>query len=395
MDNGDFDTNKSVAPGQANGFYLQSYYAFFELINENDQEAIISVEKLDDVAKERLSETELTQLKSSSSNGNNPAANLSDDFWKSIYNWCLYSSSSTKKYKYVVITRNNLNVGKTLELIHSSKNSGTAKKAYDVMREAFQKSNNQNPAFIKHRDYLCSPANEATITKIFVNLTIQVIDGSLAKRIDDSFRNKCLNASNYQEVKTYMLGWVDGIILSSIEKHKPIEIKVADFVKVLREQLQFGNDHLSFDCSYDHKDVISSLSERPIYIRQLDLIEVDEKEKYDAATNFLIESKNIRRLTDDLDVLPDQYYAYKKAIIDEYECIKRCIMDNVDGNDDIKIGKRVFHETNNECPQRVKLKGEDTPASFVRGTIQALSNTLDLGWHPDYKNKINNGSGGE
>lgn len=394
MDKNGSKVNKSVAPGQANGYYLQTYYAFFELVKVKGQETIVCIEKNDDISNERIAENELIQLKSSGSTGNNPVSDCSAEFWKAIYNWCIYSQDKTSKYKYVVITKKPLNIGLTLGFIDRSNSKDEAEKAYEIMLKTLYSSENKDDAFLKHKKYLCDLKNKEKIVSIFVNLVIEVIDSSFCAKINEAFQNKCLYSPHYQEIKTYMLGWVDEAILKAIDNEKPIEIKTADFNKVLLGQVnKYSGSSLTINETYDEKEVKTTISKDPVFIRQLTIIGIDEQEKYDAAINYLIEERNVSEWIKDLDVLPVDYRDYKKSIIDEYKCIRNGILD--DPLDKIIIGKKIFHKTNEECPQRVKLKGAEVQHTIVRGTIQALSNDLEIGWHPDYKTLIEKQSDGE
>ena len=62
-----------------------------------------------------------------------------------------------------------------------------------------------------------------------------------------------------------------------------------------------------------------------------------------------------------------------------------------DYDNDVSIGRHIYHEINKNCPSRVKLKGVDVKTKLVRGTIQVLSDELVLGWHPNYLNMLNEG----
>ena len=79
--------NKTLVPDKLQGYLLQVKHMLFELISVDDR--IVSIEKLDDVAVEADGTVIAEQVKSVTS-ANNPIAERSSVFWKTLYNWCTY-----------------------------------------------------------------------------------------------------------------------------------------------------------------------------------------------------------------------------------------------------------------------------------------------------------------
>ena len=79
--------NKTLVPDKLQGYLLQVKHMLFELISVDDR--IVSIEKLDDVAVEADGKVIAEQVKSVTS-ANNPIAERSSVFWKTLYNWCTY-----------------------------------------------------------------------------------------------------------------------------------------------------------------------------------------------------------------------------------------------------------------------------------------------------------------
>lgn len=79
--------NKTLVPDKLQGYLLQVKHMLFELISVDDR--VVSVEILDDVAVETDGKVIAEQVKSVTS-ANNPIAERSSVFWKTLYNWCTY-----------------------------------------------------------------------------------------------------------------------------------------------------------------------------------------------------------------------------------------------------------------------------------------------------------------
>ncbi len=79
-------SNKTLVPDKLQGYLLQVRHMLYELISVDDR--VVSVEKLDDVAVEIGGKVIAEQVKSVTSS-NNPIAERSAVFWKTLYNWCI------------------------------------------------------------------------------------------------------------------------------------------------------------------------------------------------------------------------------------------------------------------------------------------------------------------
>ena len=63
-------------------------------------------------------------------------------------------------------------------------------------------------------------------------------------------------------------------------------------------------------------------------------------------------------------------------------------MDDYSG-DNVLTGRHIYHNLNLESPRHIKLNGVEVNTKVILGTIQSLSNSLTIGWHPDYESIIN------
>lgn len=97
-------SNKTLVPDKLQGYLLQVRHMLYELISVDDR--VVSVEKLDDVAVEVDGKVIAEQVKSVTSS-NNPIAERSVVFWKTLYNWCTYiedgSLPSNAVLRFVVV----------------------------------------------------------------------------------------------------------------------------------------------------------------------------------------------------------------------------------------------------------------------------------------------------
>ena len=107
-------TGNTHVPDKLHGYTLQVRHMMCELISL-DIEKIVSVEALEDVAVESKGSVVAEQIKSVQS-GNNPIADRSEVFWKTLYNWYQYVkqgdlSLNNTTFRFVVISNRNVTYG--------------------------------------------------------------------------------------------------------------------------------------------------------------------------------------------------------------------------------------------------------------------------------------------
>ena len=101
-----------------------------------------------------------------------------------------------------------------------------------------------------------------------------------------------------------------------ISEGKNIEISCFQFDKVLTALIQKSSPgKLNVDYSYSNEEIERQLEERPMYLRQLDLIQASDEEKQEAAINFILEDRHIYKWIEDQDISRADYDSYKESIL--------------------------------------------------------------------------------
>lgn len=129
--------NKTLVPDKLQGYLLQVKHMLFELISVDDR--IVSIEKLDDVAVEADGKVIAEQVKSVTS-ANNPIAERSSVFWKTLYNWCTYIENgvlpSGAIMRFVVVSNGVVTPGSIQASFMNAHSDDEAKKALADAKEA-------------------------------------------------------------------------------------------------------------------------------------------------------------------------------------------------------------------------------------------------------------------
>jgi len=119
-------------PDKLHGYTLQVRHMMCELISL-DLEKVVSVEALEDVAVESENSVIAEQIKSVQS-GNNPIADRSEVFWKSLYNWYQYIKNGdlpldNTMFRFIVISNRDVTSGEIPESFHAAHTDEDAKAA--------------------------------------------------------------------------------------------------------------------------------------------------------------------------------------------------------------------------------------------------------------------------
>ena len=185
-----------------------------------------------------------------------------------------------------------------------------------------------------------------------------------------------------------MLGWVSDQVHQQTKQNKPAYISSKDYKTALDSQIR----------SRDQKIILSAVSVQPeasqttaeverhdTYIKQLELIDVDESDIFEAASDFL-------RTRSEKTAWAKKGLINGGSFTDYYDSLKRLwknqkLLSSVVVNGDIERGKYLYAQCLSYAISH-RLLGRDVPSFFGSGSLQALANEPSdrptIGWHPRY-----------
>jgi hypothetical protein len=146
--------------------------------------------------------------------------------------------------------------------------------------------------------------------------------------------------------------------------------------------------------SRDQKIILSAVSVQPedsqttaeverhdTYIKQLELIDMEESDIFEAASDFL-------RTRSEKTAWAEKGLINKESLTDYRDGLKRLwkaqkLVLSGAVNDDIERGKCLYGRCLNDAINH-RLLGRDVPSFFGSGSLQELANKPIIGWHPQY-----------
>ncbi len=401
--------NRTLVPDKLQGYLLQVRHMLYELISVDDR--IVSIEKLDDVAVEADGKVIAEQVKSVTS-ANNPIAERSSVFWKTLYNWCTYIETgalpSGAIMRFVVVSNGIVTPGSIQASFMNACSDSDAQKALADAKKSILGTAQDNFAtdmyaalpdsYREYIRYLFDGNRTKIVCDMIKSMEIEIHNNTYDEDLLNRFSNQVGLPAEYVDLLlTDMLGWVTQTVESFTKDNKPAYISAAEYRKALNTQIRAYNTNavLRAVSQVPSKDEQSGEIERlDTYIRQLQLVEMDDATLYEAASVFL------RAKIDKIE-WAQRGIVHAQSFEDYHDALYRIwtnqkqLMGLQYRTDAIACGKAVYFKCRNDSAQQ-KLQGVETPPFFGSGSLHDLANTPAdsprIGWHPQYITLLKEGS---
>lgn len=401
--------NRTLVPDKLQGYLLQVRHMLYELISVDDR--IVSIEKLDDVAVEADGKVIAEQVKSVTS-ANNPIAERSSVFWKTLYNWCTYIETgvlpSGAIMRFVVVSNGIVTPGSIQASFMNACSDSDAQKALANAKKSILGTAQDNFAtdmyaalpdsYREYIRYLFDGNRTKIVCDMIKSMEIEIHNNTYDEDLLNRFSNQVGLPAEYVDLLlTDMLGWVTQTVESFTKDNKPAYISAAEYRKALNTQIRAYNTNavLRAVSQVPSKDEQSGEIERlDTYIRQLQLVEMDDATLYEAASDFL------RAKIDKIE-WAQRGIVHAQSFEDYHDALYRIwtnqkqLMGLQYRTDAIACGKAVYFKCRNDSAQQ-KLQGVETPPFFGSGSLHDLANTPAdsprIGWHPQYITLLKEGS---
>lgn len=385
------------AVGQMQGYLLQARYMLYELISFDD--ITISIEKFDDIAVELDDGTIVAvQIKSVTSDNNNPISDSAIAFWKSLYNWFEYVINGSltiehTKFRFVVISNKSLNQGDIVQSFNNALDEQQARTALQKAKTKLlnKKDESNSKLYDKYLIKLFASENEDIFIRIIMKMSVKCYDSNYDVELRKKFSLN-IPPEFVDILFNYILGWVSNHVNESLKQGKPALIKSSDYKKALFAQMRMYQQNYSIPAlaqEISESSAITELKQQDIYIRQLNLIDAEYETKLDAASDFL-------RTKAEIVMRADKGLVAEQGLDEYYDKLRRLWKNNrqiliLSSSSDINKGKELYYQTSASVIN-YRLQGGDVPGFFGSGCLQTLANepkdSPTIGWHPKYKSLL-------
>lgn len=391
---GKAEKKSANVPGQYLGYSLQTTRFLVRLL-ESKKGGVVSLEVFDDVGVESR-DGKKTAEQGKSALASNPISDRATDLWKTFSNWLdsvregILDIDTTSFEIYVSHPKR----GKIVKKFSDAK---TLREAKQALEEAKLELWGIDPNYEKRdkvasliKDYVekIFLEDEKIICKIIQNFTLVCGSGSPQIDLKELLKKSLCPDELVEVVLGYALGWVKKETDILLEKRIPANILVDDF----------RNEITSFIRKYDRRTILASVSTIPdqttienhlkklsIYIKQLELIDSDDEQKYEAVSDFLRAGIDRTYWAQNCLIHGSSFEDFEASLKREWGNLKTEIKIENANKDEVQRGLLLY----SKC-QRFKqnLEGLEVPSHFTSGCFHTLSDVKSIGWHPDYKKKL-------
>jgi hypothetical protein len=376
---------KHVAPGPYLGFALQPVRLCFHLLTCAPG-AKVSLEYLDDVAIHHV-DGNVTLEQTKSALKQNPITDWSDELWKAFANWldgiALGKLIADKSRFQLYVTP--VKQGEWAQALSNAATIAEIDALVGVIKAKQAKLKKPKGCDANLQCFLNAPtqARNATVAG-FTLLTADadpidplrdLIKAAVDPKLVDDLCHSAIGMAKEQADRLIRAGQpplLDG---------DTFKVGFRAFVR----KINIPGLLTSFTSPPPEAEVSAMLSARPIFIRQLEIIEVGEHDRVRAVSDYLRASADKSKWAEQGSIYPGSLTEWDDSLIGRHGLISGEITDLHADKDATFRGRMAYRK----CAQlEAPLEGRAVPGHFVHGSFNALADIPRLGWHPDYQSLL-------
>ena len=369
------------APGQLLGYTMQLPRALYYLLISGPGDSVC-VEVLGDVAT-FSSDGKIITEEDKSSISSNPLTNRSTDLWKTFSNWIN------------AINNKEIDIYKTHFILYCNKtgNPGLVNE-FDVahteieIKEAIRKAKTELNDIDKDHDIWeyynnAINKNENILLMIIERFALQIGIGAGYDEVRAEIQRKHVPSGQIEFILNNLSGWLQKTILEAIAVSNSPIITWIDFdhqFKVLFDRIRH-RELIDSTTQYlkDDDKVLTQIKMHPIYLQQLEAINLSDEEIMAEISDYLLAEVNREQWIENEVIDETVAHDFEARLISFWKNQKKSIQIIYNKKEEIEQGQLLL----SICKSRQEtIRGENPPSSTIAGTYHALSDELELGWHP-------------
>jgi len=380
-------------PDKMYAYLIQAHHMLYELLKCKKGD-FVSVEVFEDVGVEDADgNRKAVQIKSALSD-RNPVSNKSVDLWKTMYNWLLAVESgelSVDTVKFCIF----INVNKTGTIVSKFADTNTFEDAVSVWEtvrgEFFDDDGTIKEIGEGCKEYILhffDVKNKTNACGIIQKFSLEKCIENHSETVRKKFEDIGIPNDIVDPIYHGVIGWIDTTVAQLVENKLPIIISYEDYQRQLGALYrEYNQKHSLMPYSKKPSDeaIQAELREQRTYIEQLDIIDCEYIEKVEAINDYLRAAIDRTHWADGGYVSMRSLTAYNAELVRTWNLFKRMVL--LEKKEDVpeEQGRLIYYK----CQEKeINMDAMSVPQFFKNGCYHSLANSLDIGWHPKYKEMI-------
>lgn len=394
------------------GYFYQPLYALYKLMQidiADEPDSFIIIENLDDIEfRSNIDALKLIQTKHHiKSQGS--ISDRSSDLWKTIRIWTERIVNDEVKLDNVIFSlvttstafENSIASKLRVENRNTQEALSTIQKIAEEGYINAQKRQN-NPELKKHENedaYIAFYKLDKNTQKKFIS-KIYICDSSstieyIVSNIEKKLQYAC-NSSDRKYFAEKLTGWwIIRVITSLLDKKQEqiTKFELDDKIEEFKEEFKRGSLPIDYENEFNDISEDNLTHNEKIFIEQLKTIKVTPKTISDAICDYY-RAYNQRGLwVRKSKILNSHLEEYDTRLTNEWSREFENMISNIDENcpENVqeKQGRDLYNTIGNKTlpiceAENHKIKGH----YIMRGSFHMLANKVHIGWHPNYKDKM-------
>jgi len=193
-----------------------------------------------------------------------------------------------------------------------------------------------------------------------------------------------------------LIGWWFSKVINNLIEDNKIPITYNELHEKISDiSDEFKKDSLPIDYEFDFSNVTAEYlsPEQKNFIKQLNLILVNDKEIANAVLDYYRAYMQRSKWIKEGKLYIGDLSQYEQRLIREWEQVKSKLENTrtiINENDKMELGKDIYFQVG-DLKLPICSSGVHSNRGFyiMRGSYHILSNSLRIGWHPEYVQRLN------
>lgn len=378
------------------GYLYQVRYGLMLIVSEQNQDAKLLIEQIDDISIERPTSMEVYQTKLHINSVAN-LTNASTDLWKTIRVWSEGIASGQLDPDNCIFNLITTASAST-DTIPFKLKEGTSKtrEVEEILNELLEVAATSDNKTNKAAYAAFGALTNDTQRKLIKN--ISVVDSSIdLNEAKDGIKKLLFYSTTSDKVEALyqrLEGWFVGEVILQLQNQraevtgKDVQDKILD----LADSFKLDNLPDDFAISIASEEEKLSPYRKKSFVKQLEAVGIKSNAKtisHAISDYHRAYSQKSKWLRDGLINATDEIN-YDLKLIEDWEKKFAILEDSAESADEIKKaeGKKFYESHYVNTQPNIHIRERFKEQYMVTGSCQILSDKKKVGWHPDFKTKI-------